>query len=193
MTMKTDNVKTATRTPMNRKQRRELKFAEHAILQKRTITEATIKKIAKQYDIDLTQDAGSPTAEAMIFGAIMNGSLAHLLTGVAMLRKDRETASQWTAKRAKASGRLGRAGIKTDDLAMGRIGERKNRLETLWISVIGEVWEAEAKDAAISALDRHDLAGNAIRAWKLGMNHELLDDVYGPAWRTTLNDAGIAI
>ena len=199
MTMKTETVKTPrTPKPMNRKARRELKFAAHALENKRTLTDATIKKTAKTVGIEIADlnEASTKTAESaegMIFGSLLSGNLNGLLSGVLMLRQAMETSLQWLPRQHKTTGRLGRAGIAVDHVAIGKIADKKVMLETLWISVIGELWEADAKTVATSALDRTDLAGSALVAWRLGVNTDVIDALFGTAWRADLEKNGITI
>ena len=198
MSKNTKNAKNGTNpATMNRKARRELKFAAHALENKRTLTDAVIKKTAKTVgieiaDLNVASTKTAESAEGMIFGSLLTGNLSGLLSGVLMLRQAMETSLQWLPRQHKASGRLGRAGIAVDHVAIGKIADKKVMLETLWISVIGELWEADAKKVATSALDRTDLAGSALVAWRLGVNTDVIDALFGTSWRTDLEKNGIA-
>ena len=182
-----------TKRPKSPKTNRKSRRSAMNIVKNRSSVQGTMTVVAKRLKIDIAKPTtkNAESSEGMIFGSIMTANLVGLLTAVASLRADRETASQWDAKSRKQNDSLSRAGYTIAHAKVAKIASDKKMLEVVWMQGICSAFEGDAMEIAQSSLSRNDMTTNALRAYRLlgDLHSDLIDKVFGNAWRSLLADA----
>ena len=176
------------RTPMNRAERRAKARQADLIARDTARGEALLTEAAKVsgYDIATPTKGKTASAQARLLGATFKGDGQNALAAIVDIRAARMAPEQVERSNRGLAGRLAAAGLRFDPKALASEVEHVARLFHTVTLAIADLFDGEAKNVVLGAITRNDLRTNALRAYALGWDGDLIDNAFGTSWRKDL-------